>query len=185
MCVLFYRMFLQETYAIEDCIDIDALTSNNNKFSLTTGSATTTYDTNGLTMKGTANNTSLYKYIGTLPTDFSVEYDVVALTLGAYDFSGEICASHTAISNGKVSGSNKTRFGTFPDANYGNTGFTYTDVSQISAPYHLKVVIENGNATFFVDGVQVHQRTAGATDLCFKAYNNRIVTVKNMKIKAL
>lgn len=75
--------------------------------------------------------------------------------------------------------------GTFTDANYGNTGFSYDDVTQISTPFHLKIVVENGTATFYIDDVQVHQRTAGATDLCFKSYNNRIVTVKNMKIKAL
>ena len=160
------------------------MTSNNNKFSLT-GSANINYSSNGLSMIGSASSTSLYKYQGTLPDNYSVEYDVVSYTLGAYDFSSEICVAHTAISNGKVSGSQKTRFGTFPDANYGNTGFTYTDVTQITAPYHLKIVVENGTATFFIDGTQVHQRPSGTKDVTFKSYNNRGLTVKNMKIKAL
>lgn len=177
-------IILSETYGLEDCLDFDPLTSDNSKFTKT-GSATITYNSNGLSMVGSANSTSLYKYNGTVPTDFILEYDVVSYTLGSYDFSSEILVSHTAISNGKVSGSNKTRFGTFPDANYGNTGFTYTDVTLISAPYHLKIVVDSGTATFYVDNVQVHQRTAGTADVGFKSYNNRGVLVKNMKIKPL
>ena len=172
-----------ETFSIEDCIDTDPLIADNNKFALT-GSANVSYSSNGLSMVGTANATSLYLYKGTLPSNFVFECDVVSYTVGAYNWSAEICVSHTAISNG-VNNGNKTRFGTFTDVNYGNTGFTYTDVSRVDAPYHLKVEIENGTATFYIDDVQKHQRSSGTTDFGLKSYNNRGVVIKNMKIKPL
>ena len=173
---------VSETFSIEDCIDYDTLTSNHNKFTLT-GSATTIYSSDGLSMKGTSSSTALYMYNGTIPTDYILEYDVVSFTIGAWDSSGEILTSHIGLSETKQSNVVKTRFMTFSNDYSSYSG--YNDLTRVTPPYHLKIVVENGTATYYCDNVEIHSRSTGSTDMGFKAMNNRAVAVKNMKLKPL
>ena len=172
---------LQETYSIEDCIDYDSLTSNHNKFSVS-GGVSATYNDTGLSVLGTSTANSYYMYQGTVPTNYIFECDVVSMRLGRYDASTELITNYCGISNISQTAGAKTRYATF-DTNY--SFINYSDETRHNPPFHLKVEINNGNCTYFIDDVQVHQRSCGQSNLGFKTYSNRGMVIKNMKIKPL
>ena len=75
---------LTKTFEVKDAYFYDSLTSNKNKYNVTSGSMSLTYGSNGLTAKGTALSDSFATRTGlTLPsTDYKVSYVLSDFTYG-------------------------------------------------------------------------------------------------------
>ena len=85
-----FRIFLQETYAIEDCYFYDTLTTDKNLFSIRRGTGTLTYSNTGLTFMDTTSSETNVLFSEQLPTtDYEVSYDIVAY--GNTDNKPQVC----------------------------------------------------------------------------------------------
>ena len=122
-------------------------------------------------------------YQGTIPTSYTLECDIVSFTNGDYNASAEVIASHTSLYNRVASGTTKTTLAKH-NSNYSNVD-DYTDYTVHNAPFHLKVVVNGGNATYYIDNTQIGSKTSGNNDIGIKSYRNRGIVIKNLKIKAL
>ena len=173
-------MIVSETYSIQDGLYGNTLTVNSNHFSLSGGNASISYSSDGMTIKGTSTTNTFYMLDSNiLPSEFVVECDVKGFLLGYANMSGELCVAHTTFLNGN---NENLMLYTF---NNSYSSPTYTLYSYKTPPFHLKVVVENGTASYYVDNVLLGSRSHNNIDLGFKLYNNRGITIKNLVIKPL
>ena len=137
-----------------------------------------------MNVKGTATSDTLIKLDINYPTSFIAEYDITGYELGAYNGSSEVITAHTSIIYVKVSNVLKTGIYGYNES-YGNP--SATNYSAVNPPVHVKVVVDNGTATYYLNNstTAFSTKTCGTNDFGFKTYNNRQITVKNLVIKPL
>ena len=86
---------LSSTLAIEDCIYYDTQTTDKSRYSVTSGGATITYGTNGVTIVGTQASDCLVRNTAlTLPTSYSATLTLTALdgdTSSGVTYYGGLC----------------------------------------------------------------------------------------------
>jgi hypothetical protein len=168
-------MSLQERYDIEDCRDYDSLTSNNSKFTGT--GITPTYSSNGLSVNGNANSDSFYLYNGTLPSNFSIEFEFVSITYQATAtgrYSSELYCCGIEVGDHQNDG-----------IFYGNGGsLTYTG-THFTTGDKVKLEYDGSNVKVYRNSTLITILTKANTNVGFKTHNTRNIVVKNMKIKPL
>ena len=138
-----------------------------------------TYSTDGCTVKGTVSSDRTYNLSSsiTLPTNFVVEYDITAYTLGAYNNSTEF-----VVHNSRILFEN-TKLCIRPMNNNDNI----TTMGSPATPIQIKVEVNNGTISTYVNGSLFGTSSVMSSykNIGFKTYNNRSITVKNFRISAL
>ena len=169
---------MQETFVVQDCYYYNTLTSNTNGFTLN-GSLSRTFSQNGVTIKGTRNVEDTLSFDSSIPSNCRIECDVQEIILGTYDVSAEIYVQNTAIANRKTNGVMKTTL-------YTKSPLSNTDYTVHTPPFHLEIEVNGSTMTYYIDNNLLGSRsgdTSGTVGL--RAYNNRGITVQNLKAKAL
>ncbi|MBQ6220005.1 MAG: Ig-like domain-containing protein [Methanobrevibacter sp.] len=172
---------------IEDCWKYDSLTTNNNRLSVTKGSASLTYSNDGVKIKGTATTDTLIKYLDlTLPNKYSVEIDINSFV--TTDYTSECVVENVSVVR---------------DVTYSKIGYYKYNITDSSAPiieYNLEnwdwingdtLKYEFDSSTqsmkIYQNGVlkgTITNVTQNNT-LRFKTHNGRWTVFKNLKIKSL
>lgn len=174
------RSLLSETYSIQDCYYYDSQTVDKQRYSITSGSASLTYSSNGLNVKGTtSSNTIVENNMLSLPTNYVAE-----VTIGG--------------KNG--SGADSLYFGGFVFDNilldFGNTySYVYsyspiTKIGDLGAVINMgdKIRLEKDNGSMRIylnDVLKTTQSTTTTGKFLHRTYNNRSLTIKDLKVKPL
>ena len=157
-----------------------ALTSDDGNWTKSNSSGITcTYDTNGLTVKGTTTGDRTYtlnKSTFSIPdNNFVVECDLIAYTLGAYDNSTEFIVYNAKVlmeqSNINVRPTN-------------NNNTKLYNVTIPTLPIHIKFVVTGSSIYVYFDDTLVATATQNSSykNIQLKTYNNRSMTVKNIEV---
>ena len=177
------RMFLQETYAIEDCYYFDPQTTDKNRYTVVQGTASITYSSDGASISGTAQSDCYIKNNAlTLPTEYVATLEITGLadTVGSgVRYYGGLCFDDW-----------------FTDWNSGTNGRTYrlSTVSALSSNLQnprvgdvIKVVRESGAMKLYINGslITTNSNISHTGEYQHRSYNGRTITVKNLKVKAL
>ena len=172
---------------IEDCWKYDSLTTNNNRLSVTKGSASLTYSNDGVKIKGPATTDTLIKYLDiTLPNKYSVEIDINSFV--TTDYTSECVVENVSVVR---------------DVTYSKIRYYKYNITDSSAPiieYNLEnwdwingdtLKYEFDSSTqsmkIYQNGVlkgTITNVTQNNT-LRFKTHNGRWTVFKNLKIKSL
>ena len=174
-----FRIFLQETYGIEDCVIDDSLTTDNNLFNYVQGTANMEYSDNGLKYTGTATTDCIHKLTQVLPDgDYTVDVDVTDISSSGYATAiGTEDAMITRGPNGlyarKISVSGDFFFG---------VSFTL--------PFHIKIEVTGTTSKtikYYKDGTLLGTGSNISQNKTFvlRSYDGRMIQLKNLKIKAL
>ena len=158
----------------------DSQTTNLNRYTVQTGTATLTYDTNGLTVKGTKNaDTYVENTVLTLPTDYSLECTLTARSgpSASTVYYGGLCVDDLLID--------------FSSANI--KFYTLSNLSQISqineviqANDVLRFERENGTMKVYINDVlKLTQSVNHNGKIQYRMYMNRSLTVKDLKVLEL
>ena len=157
----------------------DSQTVDKSRYTVTTGTANLSYSNNGFKCVGTANvdvfvkNTAL-----TLPTNYEAEFTVTERITDSANHYGGLC---------------------FDDAlfNFGKTTLSYYRLSTVSSlgsvNYSLqdgdviKVRMENNTCSIYINEVlKISKSSINNTGIYqHRAYNNRGLTIKDLKVKQL
>ena len=129
----------------------------------------------GLTILGNSTSDSFYFYNGTLPSTFSIEYEI---TNFAYAYSctsdiyvnGVFAYNHIGLSKFNIQSSSATEQRTEP---------MYVVGDKIRAEY------DGTDVKFYLNNVLKATIPKANSNVGFKTYKGRSVSVKNMKIKPL
>lgn len=157
----------------------DMTTDDGNWTKSSSSGMSITYSTNGCTVKGTTSSDRTYNLSSsiTLPTNFVVEYDITAYALGAYNNSTEF-----VVHNSRIIFEN-TKLCIRPMNNNDNI----TTMDSPATPIQIKVEVNNGTISTYVNGSLFGTSSVMSSykNIGFKTYNNRSITVKNLRISAL
>lgn len=169
-----FRSLLQETYELEDCLRYNSLTSNDGLFSSSSG-VSASYSSNGLTVLGNRTSDSYYLSTFNFPSsDFSIEY-----TLEGYVFNQHNCASDIIM------------YGLFIEPHINGFDFRSSSNIIVSSTTHLsqgdviKFEIIGNTVKLYINDTYISSGNKADNNCGFKTYNQRSITVKDMKIKPL
>ena len=175
---------VSETYSIEDCIFYDSLTTDKGLFSITAGTGTLTYSSNGLKMTGTANNDSIGLLSQQLPeSSYTIECtvtDATVVTSGGYTTS--LCVEDTMMLDNKNDGIYARKISA--------SGEFFDSHVHYSAPNVMLWEVTGTTSKtikFYKDSSYLGQGTSITRnrEFKFRSYNNRMIQVKDLKVKPL
>lgn len=177
-------MSLIQTYSISDYWYYDSQTVNKNRYTVSTGSASLTYGSNGLTVTGTAINTStecmVLNNTITLPTNYIAEF-----TITDYNYTGTLLNKMyggviidnilidfaTDVGTAIYSAPNYTVLDTFPLISKGDT---------------IKVEMNNGSMKFYINDVLKGTYSISRSGTVrFRTFRYRTLVMKDLKILEL
>ena len=164
---------------VEDCIFYDSLTTDKSLFTLVQGTATLEYSTNGLKYTGTSNTDCIHKWNRDLPDgSYTFECDVSDITSNGY--STAIGTEDAQILKGNS--------GLY--ARYISKSGDFFNNGNASTPFHLTIEVTGTSSktikyyrdtTLLGTGSNVSRNK----QFVFRSYNNRMIQVKDLKIKPL
>ena len=168
-----------ETYSIEDCYFYDSLTTDRSLFTLVQGTATLEYSSNGLKYTGTSNTDCIHKWNRDLPDgSYTFECDVTDITSNGYSTAiGTEDAMILRNSNGYYARKISTSGDFFVNKNH-------------SAPLHLLIEVTGTTSktikyyigdTLLGTGSNISRNK----QFIFRSYTNRMIQVKDLKVKPL
>ena len=170
-------MFLTKTYSIQDCTEYDTLTTDKQKYTVTSGSATLNYSSDGLLITGTVASDTVISNSLVLPSEYTAELDV---NFNASGWSGSIVFEDMFIA--LDDNSNKLYF------------FKLSSNTQISSISNfttntgtLKIKRTGTTIEVYLNGnlIQTLTNISTTNKYGFRTYNGRTLRVKNLKIKPL
>ena len=177
-------MFVSETYAIEDCINYDSMTSNSGKWTIPSA-CSTTYDSNGAKL-GTATSYSQVKLTDKLTAPCTVEFTLVDYNSDWNDSSAVIVYQYT---NGETTPNQGILSGGYRTNSYFDALGTRISHAIIKG---AKYKIEYGQSTmkFYENNTQLASasNTVGLPtrfEFHVGSGGNRWVKVKDVKVKPL
>lgn len=178
MCV-FFRMVLQETYELEDCVVYDSLTTDNNLFTYVQGTANMEYSNNGLKYTGTATTDCIHRLTQELP-DGSYTVDVDVTDINSSGYSTAIGTDDAMISGGPA-GLYARKISVSGDFFSGKT---------FSLPFHLRIEVTGTTSKtikYYKDSTLLGTGNSISRNKQFvlRSYSGRFIQLKNLKIKAL
>lgn len=177
-------MFVSETYVVEDCYFYDSLTTDRSLFTITSGTGTLTYSSNGLKMAGTANNDSIGLLSQQLPENsYTVECtvtDATVVTSGGYTTG--LCVEDTMMMDNRSDGIYARKISV--------SGDFFDSHVHYSAPNVMKWEVTGTTSKtikFYKDSSYLGQGTSISRnrEFKFRSYNNRMIQVKDLKVKPL
>ena len=165
----------ENTVQIRDVFYYNTQTVNNNHYQVTTGSASVTYSSNGITVKGITNTDTLVKNtVLTLPENYVAELTITRLGSTPY---GGFCFDDCLLD---LTSSYCYIF------KLSNTSLGHTDLSPIRAGDTVKIEMQNGTMKIYINNTLKHTRTVDNTGVFqYRTYNNRSLTAKNLIIHEL
>lgn len=171
-----------DTVEIVDLFYYNTLTSNNNHYIITSGSASLTYGNNGLTFKGTAKQDTLIKNnILTLPQDYIVELTVTSRTSA----SGNLAYGGFVFDKFLIDFGVKTIIYDFNPA----TGVfnKLLEINyQVSNGDVFKFEMKNGTMKTYINNTLIATNNISQNGLhYFRTYQDRSLTVKELKVHEL
>ena len=178
---------LTSTLAIVDCIYYDSQTSDKSRYTVTSGGATITYGTNGVTIVGTQATDCLVRNTAlTLPTSYSATLTLTALdgdTSGAVTYYGGLCFDNILLDFA----SNKIDIyllASLQKVTTVNQGVNVGDV--------LKIEMNDGDMDIYINGevkaaLSEVDHTGVYQHRSYKrsGYTGRTIGVKNLTIKPI
>ena len=176
-------MNLQETYAIEDCLYYDSQTVDKQRYSTTTGTASVTYSSDGLTVKGTGNSeTRVENTALTLPSNYVATLKVTGKQGGGG--SGTQYYGGFAFDDLLLD---------FKSTTHGITRYTLSTLSSLGEMQYsiqlndvIKIERENGTMKIYVnDDLKATHTISSTGKFLYRTYNNRSLTIKDLKVKSL
>ena len=176
-------MNVQETYELEDCLYYDSQTVDKQRYSTTTGTASVTYSSDGLTVKGTVNSeTRVENTALTLPSNYVATLKVTGKQGGGG--SGTQYYGGFAFDDLLLDFKNTTN---------GITRYTLSTLSSLGEiPYSIqlndvvKIERENGTMKIYVnDDLKATHTISSTGKFLHRTYNNRSLTIKDLKVKPL
>jgi len=152
------------------------MTSDDGKWVASGGNRTVTYSSNGCNVTGTATSDGFYKLDETqvtIPSEFTCEFDITEATQGAYSESTDFVVGNISIRKQ----SSKLYI------SYVNGTSTYNTTFP-SYPVNVKVDF-GATVSVYVNDTLINQTWTGDYQyIGFKTYNQRSITVKNVKIES-
>ena len=178
-------MILSETCSLQDCILYDPQTVDKSRYTVTSGSASLSYGTNGLTVVGATNSDTYVKNTAlTLPTNYSLECTVMGFNgdgSGTKNYGG-LCFDNLLID---FQTSKFNFYQLSPLSSKGN--ITYT----LQQGDVLKIEMESNTVKIYVNGtLKSTQSSISNTGIYqHRTYKNgttgRTLTIKDLKVKPL
>ena len=170
-------MISSETYSIQDCLYYDTQTTDKSRYTVTSGSASVTYSSNGVTVKGTANSDTYVKNTAlTLPSSYVLEVEVGGMVGSSGNYGG-FCADNGLID---FQTSKVNIYQLSPISSKTNWTHTLT-VGDI-----IKLEMNNGSMKIYVNGTLKTTQSFSNTGIYqHRTYNQRSLTLKNLKVKPL
>ena len=172
---------VSETYSIEDCYFYDSLTSDKSLFTLVQGTATMEYSSDGLKYTGTSNVDCIHKLIYDLPDgSYNLEFDITDINGVSSGYSTAIGTEDAMIlrsSNGYYARKISTSGDFFSGKKY-------------SAPLSLKIEVTGTTSKTIKYYVGTTLLGTGSNisrnkEFIFRSYTNRMIQIKDLKIKPL
>ena len=172
-------IILSQSFVVQDYYYYDSQTVDKSRYTVTTGTANLSYSNNGFKCIGTATTDIFVKNTAlTLPTNYEAEFTVTGRVTDSANHYGGIC---------------------FDDAlfNFGKTTISYYRLSTISTlgsvNYSLqdgdviKVRMENNTCSIYINDVlKISKSGINNTGIYqHRTYNNRGLTIKDLKIREL
>ena len=176
-------MFLTKTYEVEDCLYYDSQTVDKQRYSTTTGTASVTYSSDGLTVKGTVNSeTRVENTALTLPSNYVATLKVTGKQGGGG--SGTQYYGGFAFDDLLLD---------FKSTTYGITRYTLSTLSSLGEIQYsiqlndvVKIERENGTMKIYVnDDLKATHTISSTGKFLHRTYNNRSITIKDLKVKPL
>ena len=171
--------FVSEIYVLEDCIFYDSLTTDRSLFTLVQGTATMQYSANGLKYTGTSNTDCIYKWNRDLPDgSYTFECDVTDISSSGY-------SSGIGTEDAQILKGNSGLY-----ARYISKSGDFFNNGNASTPFHLTIEVTGTSSktikyyrdtTLLGTGSNVSRNK----QFVFRSYNNRMIQIKNLKIKPL
>ena len=178
-------MFVSKSFVVQDCYYFDPQTTDKNRYTVDSGSASITYSSDGVTIRGTATSDCYVRNNAlTLPDEYEATFEITGLedtvSTGNNKYYGGLCFDNW-----------------FTDwANPSNYGYTYklSPITQLSSGLGspsvgttIKVVRENGSMNLYYNDVlkATNNNISHTGYFQHRSYNGRTITVKNLKIKPL
>ena len=171
------RTFVSETYAIEDCLFYDSLTTDKSRYTTVSGTPVLTYSSDGLNVNSSVATVGLVRNnVLTLPNNYEAELTIIYAPASSVcggigfedwviDAGGTTYASTWTLSNNTRISANITKF---------KTGDT------------VKIVKNGTSISYYVNGSLIVTNTISETHYQhFKTYQNRSTTYKDLKVKPL
>ena len=176
-------MFSSETYSLEDCYFYDSFTSDNSRFTLIQGTASMVYSDNGLKYTGTSNTDCIHKLNIDLPEgSYSLECNVTgASNSGSYSTS--LAVEDSMLLQGSSSVGLYAR-------KISTSGDFFNSHSPFNPPTLIKFEVTGTTSKtikFYKDSTLLGQGTSITRnrEFKFRSYNNRMIQIKDLKIKPL
>ena len=171
---------LKDTIEIDDLFYYDPQTVNKNHYQITTGSASLTYSSNGLTVKGTTNTDTLVKNtVLVLPTNYTAELTITGLSNSQYNtynyggFCFDDCLMDLHKDYCKI-------------YKLSDISITPIEITKVTVGDTVKIEMQNATMKIYVNGVLKHTRTVTHTGIFYyRTYNYRSLTTKNLLIHEL
>lgn len=188
---MFYRMFLQERYELEDCFGYNTLTSSSDNSLLNIPSSASSYITysnnDGMYFRNTSYNSQIINLKNTYSSTITIEFDLIdTVATSQYRYAPILSLdnSHDDKNSIAIDGYTKTTLKIS-----GNSGTYGSDITVTSVLGHYKISIES-NSTYklYIDGNLVG--TVSSASLSTKGLSmfvggERGFKMKNLKIKPL
>lgn len=174
MCVCFFRMVLQETYAIQDLNYYDDCTSDKGKWVKSDATKINYSFSNGVMLiQGLGSNSDSFLNLDiNYPSNYEIEITIAETPSSYYcGLRGD---------NVGLEGDTVRKFlQTYSPYSYS------AESGNLNANDVLKWRIENGTATLYINGTQKRQATSTSDGFRFSSYQSRQLKIKEIKVKAL
>lgn len=173
-----FRIFLQETYELEDLYLYDTLTSDKGYWVFATG-VSTTFTDNGLRISANTDGERKSQLNITYPSNYCVECEIVALDRTSDGYITELCVEGVGLNSDS---SNKYIF---------QLDRWVETVSQYNGALNTGDIIRfeyiGGTVSVYQNNtlIGVKSRNSNFNGFIINQYNRRGITFKNLKIKQL
>ena len=171
---------LEDTVQIRDVFYYSTQTVNNNHYQVTTGSASVTYSSNGITVKGTITTDTLVKNtVLVLPTNYTAELTITGLSNSQYNtynyggFCFDDCLMDLHKDYCKI-------------YKLSDISITPIEITKVTVGDTVKIEMQNGTMKIYINNTLKHTRTVAHTGIFqYRTYNNRSLTAKDLIIHEL
>ena len=168
-----------ETYSIQDCIFYDSLTSDRSLFTLVQGTASMVYSSNGLKYTGTSNTDCIHKWNRDLPDgSYTFECDVTDISSSGY-------SSGIGTEDAQILKGNSGLY-----ARYISKSGDFFNNGNASTPFHLLIEVTGSTSKtikYYRDDTLLGtgNNVSRNKQFVLRSYNNRMIQIKDLKIKPL
>ena len=171
LCIL-----LIQTYELYDYLIVDSQTSDKSRYTVTSGTASLTYSSDGLYVKGTSSTTAFTENTAiTLPSSYVLECTVT--NHSTYGYYGGFCVDDVLIdfTNAKI---DIYKFSTITMLSSINHAYSSGDV--------FKLEMDNGTMKIYYNNTLITTQTISTTGkFKYRQDKDRGIGIKDLKVKPL